>query len=43
MTSCGLSTTDIDVNSEELSFFVRVRGLLDELNALGAKCSGASS
>ena len=43
MTNYGLATTDIDVNSEELSFFVRVRGLLDELNGLCAKCSGESS
>ena len=43
MTNYGLSTTDIDVNSEELSFFVRVRGLLDELSGLCTKCSGVSS
>ena len=43
MTNYGLSTKDIDVNSEELSFFVRVRGLLDELNGMCAKCSGESS
>lgn len=34
MTNYGLSTSDIDVNSDDMAFFVRVTGLLEELKGL---------
>lgn len=37
MTTHGLATTDIDVNSDELSSFRRVEGIVEELRKLSLR------